>query len=369
MGQMAADVVARRGLVVGTVLAFAVLVPSVVGAPASGGARIAAQAAPTSTVEDSSAKSPRAPSPGPSLSTILPRFSVSTLSHATALANDLVGAWSFDEGSGSSVGDASGQGNVGSVSGATWTTSGKFGGALVFNGSSARVNVPNSASLQLVSGMTLEAWVYPASVSSGWRDVVYKGDDNYYLEGTSLTGGRPAGGGTFGGSNANAYGSGALPGDTWSHLALTYDGATLRLYVNGAQVGSQASTGAIATSTNQLQIGGDSIWGQYFSGRIDEVRVYNTALSAAAIQTDMNTPIGGGGSSDTQAPTAPASLAATAAGSAQIDLSWTASTDNVGVTGYRVERCQGAGCSNFAQIASPAGGEFLRLGAGGGDEL
>lgn len=70
-----------------------------------------------------------------------------------------------------------------------------------------------------------------------------------------------------------------------------YDGATIRLYVNGVQVASRAQTGVIATSTNPLQIGGDSIYGQYFAGRIDEVRVYNRALSVAEIQSDMNTPL------------------------------------------------------------------------------
>ena len=58
---------------------------------------------------------------------------------------------------------------------------------------------------------------------------------------------------------------------------------------------------------------------------------------------------------DTQAPTAPSGLTATAAGATQINLSWTASTDNVGVTGYRVERCQGAACVNFVQVATPTG--------------
>jgi len=58
-------------------------------------------------------------------------------------------------------------------------------------------------------------------------------------------------------------------------------------------------------------------------------------------------------SSDTTTPAAPTNLTATAASSSQINLAWTASTDNVGVTGYRIERCQGAGCSNFAQIAAP----------------
>jgi hypothetical protein len=66
----------------------------------------------------------------------------------------------------------------------------------------------------------------------------------------------------------------------------------VRLYVNGVQVSSAAASGAIATSTRVLGIGGDPIYGQYFAGRIDEVRIYNAALSAAQIQTDMTTPIG-----------------------------------------------------------------------------
>ncbi len=99
----------------------------------------------------------------------------------------------------------------------------------------------------------------------------------------------------------------------WTHLAATYDGTTTRLYVNGTQVSSQAQTGAMAASTNPLQIGGDSLYGQFFQGTIDEVRIYNVALTAAQIQTDMNAPISAvGATNDTQPPTAPANLTATA---------------------------------------------------------
>ena len=76
----------------------------------------------------------------------------------------------------------------------TWAAAGKYGKALSFNGTSSRVTVPDSASLHLSSAMTLEAWVDPATRPRCWRDVIYKGNDNYYLEGTSDTGGRPAGG-------------------------------------------------------------------------------------------------------------------------------------------------------------------------------
>jgi hypothetical protein len=86
------------------------------------------------------------------------------------------------------------------------------------------------------------------------------------------------------------YGGSAIPVNTWSHLATTYDGAMLRLYVNGTQAGAQALSGAMAISNNPLRIGGNSALGEYFQGRIDEVRVYNRALSQTEIQTDMNTP-------------------------------------------------------------------------------
>jgi len=262
----------------------------------------------------------------------------------------LVAGYGFEEGSGTVVNDVSGNGNNGTISGATWTTSGKYGNALSFNGTNARVNVNNAPSLQLTSGMTLEAWVYPTTVNSAWRDVIYKGNDNYYLEGTSTNSSHPVAGAILGGVYAEAYGPTALTANTWAHLAATYDGATVRLYVNGVQVSSHAQTGAIATSTNPLQIGGDSLYGQYFAGRIDEVRVYNRALSVAEIQTDMNTPLIIA-PPDTEPPSAPGNLVATALGVSQVHLSWTASTDNVGVTGYLVER-QDPGNQSFVQVGT-----------------
>ena len=277
-----------------------------------------------------------------------------------------VAAFGFDEGSGTTVTDASGNGNNGTVSGATWAAAGKYGKALQFNGSSARVNVPDAASLHLTTGMTLEAWVNPTTVNGNWRDVIYKGNDNYYLEATSSNASKPDAGLIAGGSYADAYGTAALTANSWTYLAETYDGTTLRLYVNGTQVASTAHTGTITTSTNPLQIGGDSIYGQYFAGMIDEVRIYNTALTATQIQTDQTTPITPTGP-DTTPPSAPASLTATAISGTEIDLSWPASTDNVAVTGYQVERCQGTSCTNFAQIATPTTTSYKDLTATAGN--
>ena len=75
-------------------------------------------------------------------------------------------AYGFNEGSGTVVSDVSGNGNNGTISGATWTTSGKYGNALSFNGTNALVTINNAPSLQLTSAMTVEAWVYPTTVNS-----------------------------------------------------------------------------------------------------------------------------------------------------------------------------------------------------------
>ena len=271
-----------------------------------------------------------------------------------AAPSGLVAAYAFDEGSGSTVSDASGNGNAGTIAGATWTSAGKYGSALSFNGSSSRVTIANSSSLQLSSGMTLEAWVNPATVSSAWRDVIEKGNDNYFLMGTTDHSSAAGGGGIIGGSYGQVFTTSPLATNTWSFLALTYDGATERLYLNGTQVASLAHTGAITSSTNALTLGSDPLYGQYFNGLIDNIRIYNNALSAAAIQTDMTTPVSG--TPDTTPPTAPGTLTATAASSAEIDLSWGAATDNVAIANYQIWRCQGAGCSNYSQVGTTSNG-------------
>src|SRR5262249_50885505 len=159
-------------------------------------------------------------------------------------------------------------GNNGTITAGTWSTAGKYGKALQFNGTSSLVTVPDAASLHLTSAMTLEAWVNPSTVSAAWRDVIYKGNDNFYLETTSSNGSKPDAGLIAGGTYADVFGTAALAANTWSFLTETYDGSTVRLYVNGTQVASTAHTGAITTSTNPLQIGGDSLYGQFFKGMI-----------------------------------------------------------------------------------------------------
>ncbi|MDX6401411.1 MAG: hypothetical protein QOF27_2017, partial [Gaiellaceae bacterium] len=273
-----------------------------------------------------------------------------------------VAAYGFEEGSGTSTADQSGNNNTGTLSNATWAPTGKFGKALSFNGTSASVTVADANSLDLTNGMTIEGWVNP-STSGGFRTLIVKerpGDLSYGLYANSDTN-RPQSQVAVGGARL-LDGTTAVPTGVWTHLAATYDGTTERLYVNGTQVSSLAIAGTILTSTSPLKIGGNSIWGEWFSGLIDEVRVYNRALSAAEIQTDMNTAIGGG-ATDSTPPSAPGTLTTTG-GLGQVALSWGAATDNVGVAKYDVYRSTTSGFtpSTGNRIGQPTGTTFTDTG-------
>ena len=212
-----------------------------------------------------------------------------------------VAAYNFNEASGSTLTDLSGNGNHGTISGASWSVSGKYGGALSFDGVNDLVTTADSASLDLTGGMTLEVWVKPTTLPTDWRTIILKerpGHLAYALYGNT-SGNRPSVEVTTSTGNYETRGNSRLSTGTWSYLAGTYDGSSLKLYVNGSLVSSRSISGGIFVSTNPLRIGGNSVWGEYFNGLIDEVRVYNRALTQAEIQADMNTPV----ASDTQAPT------------------------------------------------------------------
>jgi hypothetical protein len=82
------------------------------------------------------------------------------------------------------------------------------------------------------------------------------------------------------------------PLNTWTHLAVTYNGALEIMYVNGVEAARRTVTTNIVQSNGALRIGGnDAFSSEFFRGMIDEVRVYNRARTAAQISVDMNTPI------------------------------------------------------------------------------
>jgi hypothetical protein len=211
----------------------------------------------------------------------------------------LVGAWGFEEGTGTVAADVSGHGLSGAIANATWTSAGKFGNALTFNGTNSWVTVADNALLHLTTGMTVEAWVKPATAGTDWTAAVIKERGTtglaYALYATDGAAKPPAGYVNKSGTDYHATAASTLSLNAWTHLAVTYDGTTIRLYVNGSQVATKAVSGIINSSAAPLRFGGDSVWGEYFNGLIDEVRVYNRALAATEVQTDMNTPVGGGG--------------------------------------------------------------------------
>ena len=273
----------------------------------------------------------------------------------------LVAAYGLDEGGGSIAEDASGNSNNGTVLGGVWTTSGRFGNALSFDGTrKGRVDISSSASLDLQNGMTLEAWVYVIK-KTGSRTVISKKKPHGLSYALYVSGLRPVAFISLGKKKYKVKGIERLPLNTWVHLAATYDGTTLQLYVDGNLVGSQITIGQpIDASANPVSIGSEEVIGKkQFWGSIDEVRIYNRALSQAEIQNDMATSIS---NLDIEPPSTPSGLTATPVGSTQINLSWTASTDNVGVTGYQVERCQGSGCSNFSLLTTVTGTSYSNTG-------
>jgi chitodextrinase len=280
---------------------------------------------------------------------------------AAEAAAGLVAAYSFNDGSGPSAADASGNGRTGGVSGATWVTTGKFAGGLSFDGVNDLVTVADAAPLDLTTGMTLEAWVKPTVLSGSWRTAIIKeqtGQLVYALYANATTTSRPSAH-VFVGGDKTTSGGAALPLNAWTHLAATYDGAALRLYVNGAQATSLAQSGSMPASAQPLQIGGNAVWSEWFAGTIDEVRIYNRALSTAELQTDMNTPV------DSQAPSTPTGLVQTGSSSTSVSFAWNASTDNVGVTGYGLYRngaSAGSATSTNATLSGLACGTTSNVG-------
>jgi hypothetical protein len=204
-----------------------------------------------------------------------------------------VGAWSFDESSGTTVLDTSGRSNHGSVSGAARVT-GKHGGALQFDGVNDMVSVADSASLDLTTAASVEAWVKPSALGSMWRTVVIKEQPAQlaYALYAGNGNGRPSGH-VYNGRDMDAVGGSALPLNTWSHLATTWDGQTVRLYVNGVQVATRSAGGRATVSGSPLRFGGNKVWDEWFKGAIDDVRVYNRALTAAQVGADRDTAVGG----------------------------------------------------------------------------
>jgi hypothetical protein len=202
----------------------------------------------------------------------------------------LVGYWTFDEGAGAIAYDYSGNNATGSWSGTATGTSGYYSPGKIgswsgaFDGSSTYISLPTMG----LSNVTMSAWFQPQTIPGSYQTIVSLEGSVGYFRFDQL------------GSNIFLYWNDAggnhdigtytiTPGQ-WYYILASKNGNSLTYYINGAANTSNSINGVIGTSSFGNKIGARSTTGAnyYFSGLIDDVRVYNRALSAAEIQALYN---------------------------------------------------------------------------------
>ena len=197
------------------------------------------------------------------------------------------GWWKFD----GNATDSSGSANNATLVGSPAFVAGQLGSALQLNGTSQYASVADAASLDLTTGLTLAAWIRPGTGAT--QDLIKKATngsvDGFELSlasPTSAAGQRvfvrlnqATSGDTFRINSTTTYPTNG----TWMHVAATYDGTTIRIYINGLLEGSVAGPAAIATNSLPLSLGAQSDASRFYTGLLDDARVYATALSATEI--------------------------------------------------------------------------------------
>jgi hypothetical protein len=205
---------------------------------------------------------------------------------------NLVSWWSGESNAFDNVG-----GNTGTLVGSPAFSPGQVGLAFNFNGSSQFVRVPDAPNLHLTNAVTVEAWVYPTAYNTVQTAAVlskfdaaggiYQASWNLFIN----TDGR----GVFlistNGANptATVYSTNICPTNTWTHLAATYDGANLLIYLNGSPQGSVQTSGALFPGTDDVGIGAkvggvaNGAVQSLFFGLVDEATLYSRALSSNEI--------------------------------------------------------------------------------------
>ncbi|MFO1001924.1 MAG: BspA family leucine-rich repeat surface protein [Planctomycetaceae bacterium] len=212
----------------------------------------------------------------------------------------LVSYWKAD---GSSANDAVGSNNGTLTNGATFTSSGKNGGAFQFDGVNDYVAVGTTSTLAVTNQFTIDAWVNPTGSGSAADGVaVIMGREGQYLIGRNISTGR------LNWAVANSSNSWSwidttytLSTNAWTHVAMTSKDGAVTIYANGAQVStgsiSSATIGTISSyATNDFRIGGRSGTASVFAGYIDDVGFFNRQLTAAEVSSINSS---GGGSQST----------------------------------------------------------------------
>jgi len=273
---------------------------------------------------------------------------------APVSAATLVGYWNLNENAGNTATDDSGSGNTGTLINSPQWVPGESGSALNFaNAGKAYVSASGAETLSnlYTHGMTVAAWIKPRSAGSGTSGRIIDKDNNnggWYFSMNGATSVK-LGIDTFSVASPSRVSTTGIKLNVWQHVAATWDGSAsgsnIHIYINGVLADGTAVSGSgVAEIDNDtpFAIGNRSVdVGRSFDGGIDEVRVYSGVLSAAEIQALVN------GTNppppDTQPPTVPAGVKATAVTTSSVTLGWTASTDlpasgGTGVAGYYVYR-------------------------------
>lgn len=206
---------------------------------------------------------------------------LSPLISFAGIQDNLVGWWRMDSNdiSGTNLTDNSGNGNTGTLVNSPTTVAGQIGQGLQFNGSSQNVNIGHPASLNLTSSFTYGAWFKADTIHTGY--IIAKRSDvgngyNVYVENT-------------GGLTINV--SGGVPlgvsykASKWYHIMLVVqsNGTTITPYLNGVAYPDVNFVGFQDVPTQDLRIGSRNS-SVYYDGAIDDVRIYNRALSANEIK-------------------------------------------------------------------------------------
>ena len=208
--------------------------------------------------------------------------------------NGLVGHWKFDD-SADLGRDSSGMGNDGTAAAGyvTYSPDGKVGGAADFTaGSDAGITVPDAPSLDFTGGITVAAWVKIDLDDSGDATILSKSDqssDEPYVFWASFWKTNDDMAAFFDGASADDSGASVTQG-SWQHVAMTYDGlpgGIVSFYLDGVQVASEISNAdGLDTNTSSLALGASPCPdAEDFSGLLDEVRLYDRALSSTEIAT------------------------------------------------------------------------------------
>ncbi|MEK7400673.1 MAG: LamG domain-containing protein [Candidatus Poribacteria bacterium] len=235
---------------------------------------------------------------------------LTTSSYARYDPKTLAGIWLFDEGKGNTTADSSGNKNDGTFKGSPKWSDGKFSKCLEFDGASAYVDCGNGESLDITKAITVAAWVKFKKIdykgaggglffiaSKGNPDAVAPNSGWWFSYDNRANGqgfpytcfGNSAGGWAGGGNNFSGYNF-VFDNGVWYHLAITVEKSIAKLYINGDQSGADKPLSNLVlsnTSTNFCI--GSYITNYYFNGLIDDVAVFNVALTMQDIQNTMNT--------------------------------------------------------------------------------